>query len=185
MKINEPIVVGTKSRFAVETCVSAVFPENRNSLLGYFVIHILGQRYGVYEPDASMLGNSIDVVLSLIENEGFHKLSIAKDFPAETFVRWYMRCFSEYDTPEQRMLGNTGSNLWDEFKRNEILWAPDGDEAFDDGSHVFVLDYESTVRLIGCTYRDYQPIEGTVESVMLERSEFYGILRQWLPLIES
>ncbi len=35
--------------------------------------------------------------------------------------------------------------VWD----SKLMWAPDGDEAFDDGSYVLQIDSGSLVRLIG------------------------------------
>jgi hypothetical protein len=165
--------------------VTEVFSDVQNNLLGYFVVYIQGQRYGVYEPDATLLGNSIGTVRQRVANMGSHTLGISIDFPEKQLIDWYIKCYGDLLSPCRDILGDDGLKLWDEFNRNKILWAPDGDEAFDDGSHVFHFDFGRIVRLIGCTYVNYLPIENSIRSICLPSSDFYEILDRWQASFEQ
>ena len=58
-----------------------------------------------------------------------------------------------------------------------IYWAPDGDEAFDDGSYVLEMDQSSGVRLIAFT-RTRERIS-RLRDVRMPSDEFYNILSDW------
>jgi len=61
-----------------------------------------------------------------------------------------------------------------------ITWAPDGDEAFDDGSVVLHLDVENRVRLIAFNNTDVaDDMIGTIREVWLDADLFYGVLSRW------
>lgn len=58
---------------------------------------------------------------------------------------------------------------------NFIDWAPDGDEAFDDGSHIYQFDVSDSVRIVACKNRD----DHCLSEVWLPSDEFYSILDNW------
>jgi hypothetical protein len=61
------------------------------------------------------------------------------------------------------------------------VWAPDGDEAFDDWSHVLQFDVGGRVRLIGfrSNERGYHHDERTLADVWIDEGLFYRVLKQW------
>lgn len=64
-----------------------------------------------------------------------------------------------------------------------LVWAPDGDEAFDDGSYVLRFDVGRQVRLIGFRRGDGNHHDPkTLRDVMIPADEFYGILAKWRAL---
>jgi len=69
---------------------------------------------------------------------------------------------------------------------NDLMWAPDGDEAFDDGSYVLQFDVKDRVRLIA-----FKSSEGfvhdpaTLSDVWLPADEFYRVLQQWQKAFDS
>lgn len=75
------------------------------------------------------------------------------------------------------------------MKRNEfshllhwkrIVWAPDGDDAFDDGSFVLCFEVGEKVRLIGFRSEErYHHDPLTLRDLELPASDFYGILTAW------
>ena len=66
-----------------------------------------------------------------------------------------------------------------------ILWAPDGDEAFDDGSYIAQFDIGDRVRLIGFkSVESFVPDSDTLRDLWLSADDFYDILRQWLAAFE-
>jgi hypothetical protein len=64
--------------------------------------------------------------------------------------------------------------------------APDGDEAFEDGSYVLQFDVKNRVRLIAFkSDHSYSYDPGTLSDVWLAAEEFYGILKQWRDSFDS
>jgi len=63
---------------------------------------------------------------------------------------------------------------------SRLVWASDGDQAFDDGSYELQFDLKDRVRLIAlksgaeCGYDPH-----TIREAFLSVDEFYGSLRQW------
>lgn len=56
------MIVGSSSVFAIESEITEAVPGIGQLALGFFVIHISGQAFGVKEPDATMLGCSFGEV---------------------------------------------------------------------------------------------------------------------------
>ena len=67
-----------------------------------------------------------------------------------------------------------------------IIWAPDGDEAFDDGSYVLQFDVGDRVRLIAfksCPGHFYD--RATLSDVSLAADDFYCVLQKWHDAFEA
>jgi hypothetical protein len=61
-----------------------------------------------------------------------------------------------------------------------IQWAPDGDEAFDDGSYVLQFDVGGEVRLIAFKRGpDGRHDSSTLNDLWIASDEFYAVLRRW------
>ena len=66
-----------------------------------------------------------------------------------------------------------------------LLWAPDGDEVFDDGSHVLQFDIGNKVRLVGfVNHADQQAALDTIVEVTLDEGKFYRFLEAWIAEFE-
>jgi len=60
------------------------------------------------------------------------------------------------------------------------MWAPDGDEAFDDSSYVLQLDIGGDVRLVAFSRASGAYLDPeSLRDVRLSQEEFYGILQHW------
>ena len=60
-----------------------------------------------------------------------------------------------------------------------IVWAPDGDEAFDDGSVVLHFDIGEKTRVIAFRSISNVPDIATLREAWLSIDEFYSILHDW------
>jgi hypothetical protein len=70
--------------------------------------------------------------------------------------------------------------LSDIIYSQHLIWAPDGDEAFDDGSFVLQFDIQDCARLIA--FKSHPPAlldPNTLRDVTLPTDTFYGILQEW------
>jgi hypothetical protein len=77
-------------------------------------------------------------------------------------------------------LGLTANAFRDALAQGEVLWAPDGDAAFDDGSHVLQFDEGDQVRLIAFKNSDSQDkLQQSVVEVRLASDRFYELLGEW------
>ena len=74
-----------------------------------------------------------------------------------------------------------------EIASHRITWAPDGDEAFDDGSYVLQFDVGDKVRLVAFKSGDlgHQYDPETLNDRWLEADQFYSILQQWRDAFEA
>ena len=82
--------------------------------------------------------------------------------------------------PQEGYFGLPQAQFSEMIDSKRIVWCPDGDEAFDDGSYVLQLDVGRRVRLIAFKSgqgRLHDP--GTLSDVWLAADDFYAVLRCW------
>jgi hypothetical protein len=56
------MICGDPSTFAIESNISRAFHRLSSRALGRFTVHLRGRRYGVFEPDATLLACSLDEI---------------------------------------------------------------------------------------------------------------------------
>ncbi|MGD9724686.1 MAG: Imm42 family immunity protein [Pirellulales bacterium] len=66
------MIVGDINRIGIESSIAQAYEHLGMRALGLFVLHVGGQRFGVYAPDATMLACSFDSVVQRIEHRGLH-----------------------------------------------------------------------------------------------------------------
>ena len=54
------MLIGDTQEFAIKSFIFKAYARLSFRALGFFVIHVGGRRYGVYESNATMLANSLD-----------------------------------------------------------------------------------------------------------------------------
>jgi len=171
------MLIGDPSVFAVESVITVAYERLSFRALGLFVIHLGSRRYGVYEPDATMLAVSFDTVERRIRERGNHVAA----FSSEENPAKVAKAFREtvYGTDRQRdFFGLTA----DKFRSSvsDVQWAPDGDEAFDDGSYVLQFDVGDRVRLIAfksSSDGSYDP--ASLTEIWITSDNFYSVLECW------
>lgn len=183
------MMVGDPSVFALESSMTQSYPQLSLRGLGFFVIHIAGKSYGVRAADATALACSLDAVQERIARRGTHGVRFDVRMPAIDIIRafrvaWY------YNQPgqDQRFFGLTCDGIVNTLRSGGIVWAPDGDEAFDDGSYVLQFDLGDKVRLIAFRDGDCDPegeVVRTLSDIWLDADAFYGVLDQWQSGFES
>lgn len=173
-------IVGDKNRLALESSILRARRDWGHLALGYFVIYIEGQRYGILEPDATMLGCSYQEVKRRIDNRGSHCPFFSTWPNAGQVADAYSQAVYGNIGPDERQLGKSPELLREIVYANQVQWAPDRDEAFDDGSYVLQFDVGDQVRIIGFFKGDDQShIQHTRRGLWLPADEFYGLLVQW------
>lgn len=173
------MMVGDPERFAIESEISCAFESLSRRALGYFVLHIGGRRFGVLSPDATLLACSFDEVERRLERRGQHHAPEGLDLPLIELVERAETALYGWDdeAPDDGSL----DCLFKAIHHAHVLWAPDGDGAFDDGSRVLHFDEGDRVRLIGWKAGGMAGRIVITEhaEVTFAATEFYEVLAQW------
>jgi hypothetical protein len=146
-----------------------------------------GRSYGVRKPDAAMLANSFDEVRERIVCRGKHTAPFVTELDAGKIADAFQNSiFAEEQ--EESYFGIPVADFRKLFYTItcDRMWAPDGDEAFDDRSHVLQFDVDERVRLIAFKSGDgYRHDPATLSDAWLRADDFYGILRRWSDAFEA
>lgn len=174
-------VVGDASVFAIESGISRAYSRRSERALGYFVLHINGQQYGVRAPEATLLACSFDNVAMRLQAQGRHSVAGVGDSPAHSVATAFLR--GRY--PLTDAVEESDEHFADLVVSAGCEWAPDGDEAFDDGSHVLQFDVGDRVRLVAFR-RSGVPLEeiASLSELWLPAEKYYGVLSAWLHAFE-
>jgi len=174
------LVVGNPSVFALESGITQPYERLSLRALGYFVVHVGGRVYGIRSPEATMLACSLDAVRRRIAKRGTHCLSFVSDSAADQIVAAFCAAMSGEGSRNNGILGMEPSEFLDALNFNEAVMAPDGDEAFDDGSYILHFDQGDSVRLIAFkNVGSGHDIASTIAEIVISAEMFYGILDEW------
>jgi hypothetical protein len=175
------MIVGDTSNFAIESGITQAYERLSFRALGYFVIHIGGRRYGVYTPDATMLACSFDEVQRRLAERSSHTAPFANSPNAGKIADAFRKAVFAPGQEKEFFFGIQQPEFCNVLNSNRIVWAPDGDEAFDDGSFVLQFDVGTLVRLIAFKScedgYDHDPI--TIRDLWLNANDFYHTLERW------
>lgn len=178
--VGRRMIIGTPSILAIESGITHVYKELGARALGFFVLHIGGQRYGVSAPDASYLACSLGEVEDRLARRGTHVAPFATEVDGGGIADAFRDAIYAPDQEEKRFFGIPQPEFRRLIYSKHVRWAPDGDEAFDDGSYVLQLDVGERVRLIGFRSGDgYHHDPKTLSDIWLSAADYYGTLQQW------
>jgi hypothetical protein len=179
------MIVGDPARFAIESEITFAYERPSFRALGCFLIHVGGRSFGVRAPDASMLACSFDAVGRRLARRGCHVSAFA-GADALAFARCYRAAFLGRRCTAPEFEGLSADTILHDLRVGNIVWAPDGDEAFDDSSYVLQFDARNEVRLIAFTCLEDGGVDAaSLRSTRLAADEFYEILAGWLSSFES
>lgn len=173
------MIIGAKSIFAIESEINCFYPQPSLRGLGFFVIHLQGETYGIKSPDATALACSYDAVISRINRKGCHEFKEASNYDADTIARAVREAIYT-ETENNHYLGVSKLEFLGILSKNDIVWAPDGDAAFDDGSYVLHFDCKDRVRLIAFKSGENELYEkDSLREMWLSSRAFYDVLNDW------
>jgi hypothetical protein len=142
------MIVGNSSVFAIESAITRAYERPSLLALGFFAIHVGGSAFGVCATDATMLACSFDEARRRIDRRGTHTASFSTELDAGAIADAFRRGVYGGDQDES-YFGIPRKEFSELFYRSShLMWAPDGDEAFDDGSYLLQFDVGDRVRLI-------------------------------------
>jgi hypothetical protein len=172
------MIIGDTSTFAIESEITRAFARPSWRGLGFFVIHVAGQTYGIKAPGQSMLACSVDKVGTRITGRSTHQAPFA-EAAAIDIANAYTNAVYLDNNGNETYFGLSEAQFTKTLDSNSLVWAPDGDEAFDDGSYVLQFDVGDRVRLIAFKRPDQLVDPPSVREVWLSAHTFYSTLRQW------
>lgn len=180
------MIVGNPLIFAIESSITRPYERIGQLALGFFVIHVGGRSYGVRSPEATMLACSFDAVSRRLARRGAHKMQFHSMLDAALVVDGIRAAMYDEDRQDEIFFGMTAEVLREALALNEIVWAPDGDEAFDDGGHVLQFDLENEIRLIAFKNSEsHENVEKSIAEAWLSADEFYFLIDEWKKLFEA
>jgi len=172
------MTIGDTSTFAIESEITRAFERLSFRGLGYFVIHVAGQRYGIKSPGQSMLACSFDEIGRRIDGLGAHQAPFA-EAAAIDIANAYTSAVYLDNKGNETYFGMSRAQFSKTLYSNSLVWAPDGDEAFDDSSYVLQFDVRDRVRLIASKRPDSLVDPSSMREIWLSSDTFYSTLRQW------
>jgi Immunity protein 42 len=181
------MLIGDPLRFAIESGITQAYERLSFRALGFFAIHICGCCYGRCTPDATMLACSFDEVQRRVVGRGSHTASFSSEPDGGKIADAFRDASYAPDQEHENFFGIPQPQFAKIFNVNKIVWAPDGDKAFDDGSYVLHFDVGRRSRLIGFNSRteDYHHNPNTLRDLWLEGDEFYSVLERWRQEFEA
>jgi hypothetical protein len=179
------MIVGDPSVFAIESGITEAYERLSFRALGFFVIHVGGRRYGVYEPDATMLACAFGEAERRTADRGLHTAAFAGEQSADK-IAYAFRNAIYADVQENAHFGIPLNDFCELVHSHHLAdWTPHGDEAFDDGSYVLQFDVDDRVRLIAYKSQGFSYDPVTLSDVWLEAETFYGVLSRWHDAFEA
>lgn len=173
------MIIGNPDTFAVESSITHAYARPSLLGLGFFVIYAGGLCYGNRSPKSTMLACSYDEVGRRIAGRGSHSVPFGDD-PDAGKIAESIRGALYGLRPEKEYFGLPLAKFSDSIHSQRVIWAPDGDEAFDDGSYVLQMDNGKQVRLIAfknAKGTGYDP--ATLTDIRLPGDHFYCVLQSW------
>lgn len=175
------MLIGDPSLFAIESEVLEWYDRPGQLALGFFVLHVGGRMYGVRERDATLLACSRDAIVRRLKEAGTHSIPAARLLGANEIARAYVNHVYGESSYSVTIDSLSTSDFVRAIETLDIVMAPDGDEAFDDGSKVLQFDDGQRVRLIAFLNEDSEGDKViSLSDVSLDASVFYETLDRWL-----
>ena len=173
------MIVGNPSVIAIESRITCAYERLSFRALGFFVIHVGGRCYGRRSHDSTMLACSYDEVERRIAARGTHSCPLASEADAGQIADAFRNAL--YAEKQKTVyFGVPVEEFVDSIRSSRIVWTPDGDEAFDDGSYVLQFDVGDRVRLIAFrSGDDWRHDPTTLADLWLPAHDFYHVLQLW------
>ncbi len=174
------MIIGNPLKFAIESEITQASERSSQMALGFFVIYVMGRSYGVRAPNATMLGASFNEVHHRIAGRGSHGLPVVMEADAGSVASAFRRAVYGECEEDELFFGMSAAQFRDATYSNHLVWAPDGDEAFDDGSYVLQVESQNQVRLIAFVGTpDFLYDPSSLRDLRLSGDEFYTVLQDW------
>ncbi len=172
------MLIGDPSVLAIESEIAHAYERRGFLALGFFIIHVRGRAYGKRSSDSSLLACSHDAVEKRVAKRGTHRVPFGGESAAEKIADSFLNAVYANEQRDS-YFGIPRTEFVRLIYSKDIVWPPDGDEAFDDGSYVLQFDVQDQSRVIAFKSEGCLHVPGSVRDVWLSADDFYKILRDW------
>ncbi|MGB7815670.1 MAG: Imm42 family immunity protein [Methylotenera sp.] len=177
------IVVGEPNLFAIESCVSEFYKEKGQLAIGYFIVYVGGLCYGIKSPDATLLACSFYQIDDILKKRTNYT-SLFSDVDAQVLADMYLAAIYAENSDDSLYFGKSAQEIKQMLYESDVIWAPDGDAAFDDGSHILLFNFNHMVRLIA--FKNSESYKATnLQELLIPSDSFYDILDGWKSQFEN
>ena len=174
------MIKGNPEKFAIESIIDKVFPQRSLMALGSFVLHIAGKVYGVRSHNATMLACSFDGIKKRINQRGKHEAFFANKNAIKIVKQYVSTYYDDIKEIDAHQFTFNTERFQSTLESGELVLAPDGDAAFDDGSHVLHFDIGEHVRIIAFKNKGDEGARlQSISEVTLDAASFYATLENW------
>jgi hypothetical protein len=169
--------------FAVRTSIDSILDSRSFLAIGSHQYRFGQQWYGLAAEYAAVLGCSFNCIVDRFRNRGKHVVPMLDTHSAESIAQnWVQYVYAKPpDLQTSAELDYRNRYLEGVYERGAQM-APDGSEAFDDGSLIFQFDIGAKVRLVACRFgiapEPYRAVD--ISEVTLYSDEFYDVLGAWI-----
>lgn len=180
------MIEGDSKVFAIESAITKAYGSKSNYALGCFILHVNGHAYGVHSSEASLLACSVNEVRERLVRRGKHIASFSEEPNAGLIADSFRHAIYAPNQDQHCFFNIPHSRFIEIINSRHLLWAPDGDEAFDDGSFIIQFDINDNVRLVAFKSKivGYGHDPKTLADIMLPANRFYNILDKWQDAFE-
>ena len=168
------MIHGNSGVFSIHASVKERYAERGLLALGRFNICVNGICYGVQADNASFLACSADELSSRILNRGNHTAPFSITANALEIANAFTEYFFGTETSPLGLSRSEFSMICFQLPFR-VKWIPDGDSAFDDGSHIFHFDVSDKLVRLVCFRRLDNEIVDIVDST-IDSNVFYSVL---------
>jgi hypothetical protein len=172
------VLIGDPRVLAIESEITRAYARRSFLAHGFFAIHVLGQTYGRRSSDSSMLACSHDQIERRIAERGAHNVAFGAEPAAGKVADSFLNAVYANEQQDD-YFGIPRPEFTNLVWSKHIIWAPDGDEAFDDGSYVLQLDVQDQARVIAFKSEGCSHVPGSLSDLWLSADDFYKTLEDW------
>lgn len=179
------MIVGDPSILAIESSIPQAYERLSLRAQGFFVIYVGGICYGRRSKDSTLLACSFDGGRSGIAMRGRHTVPFGAERDAGRIADVFRNAIYGKE-PRESHFGIPLPQFREMIYSKQVIWAPDGDTAFDDGSYVLQFDVKDHVRLIAFKSVPFHPYDpATLRDICIPSDDFYTLLQNWYDAFES
>jgi hypothetical protein len=179
------VMVGDPAIFAIESEMTVAYDEPSIIGIGFFIVHVDGQEYGVRADDATALALPLAGCRASLKKQGAKSVPFSLEPAREIAAAYRNAIYSAF--PRATFFGLSRQDFSGTLDSGGINdWGSFADEAFDDGSYLLPMDDGDRVRVIAFRSDDSELgfAPDTLADISLAAVDYYQLLEAWCQRLE-
>jgi hypothetical protein len=176
------MLAGNKSTLAIESVITRAYESKHFKAVGFFAIHLANFRYGICQPEATMMGWHYGEVKARIIRRGSHTAPFSMEIDAGKIADAVRDARYAPNQEQNEFFGFCQPEFLKLVKASSIFWVA-AEEGFENSSYILQFDVGPRVRLIGFRLSgrkgDHHHDPSTLRDLWMEADAFYEVLERW------